>query len=206
MLAVARRVRTWLAIISSRSIKGAGRDLHVGRGASFWAPDGISIGNGVYIGKDVHIECNASIGDFVMIANKVAFVGRNDHEFRTVGVPVRFSPWIGRRSPRSGYRDEKVVIDSDVWIGFGAVVLTGVHVGRGAIIAAGAVVAKDVASYSIVGGNPAREIGRRFLSQDEIDRHESGISGGRFRFSERGYEYWVVEPGQGATQASGGGR
>jgi acetyltransferase-like isoleucine patch superfamily enzyme len=194
MLAMARRARTWLRLRLSRSVLLAGWDVHVGSDASFWAPDGISIGNCVYIGKRVLIECNSQIGDYVLIANNVAFVGRNDHDFREVGVPVRFAPWIGSRGCRSKYRDEKVVVESDVWIGYGAIVLSGVHLGRGSIVAAGSVVTKDVSPYSIVGGNPAKEIGRRF-TDDEIMRHESSIRSGRFAFSERGYEYWIVEPG-----------
>ena len=58
-----------------------------------------------------------------------------------------------------GYQDEKpIIIGDDVWIGGHVIVLPGVHVGNGAILAAGAVVTKDVPEYAIVGGNPARVI------------------------------------------------
>jgi phosphonate metabolism protein (transferase hexapeptide repeat family) len=59
-------------------------------------------------------------------------------------------------------RDNKVSIGHDVWIGHGATVLAGVSIGTGAVIGAGAVVSKDVESYMIVGGVPARPIRRRF--------------------------------------------
>jgi hypothetical protein len=59
-------------------------------------------------------------------------------------------------------RSHHVHIGNDVWIGHGAIVLPGRRIGDGAVIAAGAVVTKDVAAYSIVGGNPAREIRQRF--------------------------------------------
>lgn len=181
---------------SARSVKTWGRDIHVGSRTRFWAPDRIVIGSGVYFGKNVLVECNADIGDYVLIANRVALVGRNDHDFRVMGIPVRFSPWVGGKT--SAPQQEKVIIGADVWLGYAAIVLSGVTIGRGAIVAAGAVVTKNVASYAIVGGNPAREIGRRFATQEDIVLHEAGIAGGRFRFSERGYEYWTVESAGGA--------
>jgi len=55
-----------------------------------------------------------------------------------------------------------IVIGNDVWIGFEAVIMAGVHIGDGAIIAARAVVTKDVPPYTIVGGTPAKEIRKRF--------------------------------------------
>lgn len=55
-----------------------------------------------------------------------------------------------------------IVIDNDVWIGYEAVIMAGVHIGNGAIIAARAVVTKDVLPYTIVGGVPARPIRKRF--------------------------------------------
>lgn len=126
----------------------------------------MTIGNNVYIGKDVHIECNADIGDYVMIANRVALVGRHDYDYRAAGMPVC-------TSPPSSYRDEKVVIESDVWLGFGVVVLSGVSVGRGVIVAAGTVVIKSVEPYSIVGG-AARQIGQRFTDETLIAGYLEG--------------------------------
>jgi len=191
----ARRLRTRWVAWRSRHVLAHGRDLHIGARTRIWAPRAVVVGDSVYLGRDVVIECNAQVGDNVLIANRVALVGRHDHDFRAVGIPVRFSPWSGSKTIASPHADEKVVIETDVWVGFGAIVLTGVTVGRGAIVAAGSVVTKDVAPYSIVAGNPARAVGRRFPDQDTVARHERAIRGGRFEFSERGYEYWVVRPG-----------
>src|SRR5207342_1830442 len=96
----------------------------------------IKIGDHVYIGKRVLFEANAIVGSYVLIANNVGVVGRHDHEFRTIGVPVRFGHWIGSARSRSKYRGERVVIEDDVWIGYGSIVLSGVTVGKGSIVAA----------------------------------------------------------------------
>lgn len=55
-----------------------------------------------------------------------------------------------------------VIIGNDVWVGFGSTIMSGVKIGDGAVVSAMAVVTKDVSPYSIVAGNPAREVGKRF--------------------------------------------
>lgn len=171
-----------------------GTDLHIGRGTSLWAPKKLLIGNNVHIGKDVHIEANSEIGDYCLIANRVAIIGRHDHDFTVIGLPIRYTPWVGSKRFPSRFSDEKAIIESDVWIGYGAIILTGITIGRGAIIAAGSTVTKDVASYSIVGGSPARVIGKRFESLDAAANHEMAMAKGRFRFSERGFDYCEILP------------
>ena len=76
--------------------------------------------------------------------------------------------------------DEDVIICDDVWIGCNATILKGVTVGKGAVVAAGSIVTKDVEPYSIVGGNPAKNIRYRF-SKEEIVQHEKllGIDEGK---------------------------
>jgi acetyltransferase-like isoleucine patch superfamily enzyme len=71
--------------------------------------------------------------------------------------------------------DSKVIIEDDVWIGYGSIVLSGVKIGRGSIVAAGSVVTKDIEPYSIVAGNPAKLIRKRF-TEDEIHLHEKLIN------------------------------
>lgn len=68
----------------------------------------------------------------------------------------------------------QVVIEDDVWIGFGAIILSGVRIGRGSIVAAGAVVTKDVPPYSIVVPQQARVLRARF-TPEEIERHEEKL-------------------------------
>jgi len=73
---------------------------------------------------------------------------------------------------QSGRGDKfKIVIEDDVWIGHGSIILTPARIGRGAVVAAGSVVTKDVPSYAIVAGVPARVIKMRF-TPEEIVKHE----------------------------------
>ncbi len=192
-----RRLATKFRLSRSRApTRRFGRDLHIGSRPRLWAPERLEIGDHCYLGHDVCIETNCRIGRYVLIANRVALVGRRDHEFRQLGVPVRFGRWIGSKRTPSPHRHDEVVIEEDVWLGYGAIVLSGVHIGRGAIVAAGSVVKEDVAAYAIVGGNPAVPIGQRFASASEIQRHEACMASGTFASSERGFDHWTVRPGQ----------
>ena len=197
MLAGARWARTWMAVRGKGRFLTYGRNLHIGARTHLSAPDHLNIGDEVYIGKDVYISANATIGDYCMIANRVAFVGRDDHDYSFVGLPIRFAPWIGDEEYPAELRHREVNLDSDVWVGYGAILLTGIHVGRGAIVAAGAVVTKDIPAYAIAAGNPAHIVGHRFISEEEQHRHEQAIKDGRFRISERDRAHFVVEPGMG---------
>jgi acetyltransferase-like isoleucine patch superfamily enzyme len=88
-----------------------------------------------------------------------------------IGTRIRNSPWIGDAESRPESGVLQLVIEQDCWIGFGAIVLSGVTIGRGAIVAAGAVVTCDVPPYAIVAGNPVRVLGARF-TPEQIVEHE----------------------------------
>jgi acetyltransferase-like isoleucine patch superfamily enzyme len=107
------------------------------------------------------VQCDLTVGDDVLIASRVAFVGRDDHRFDVVGSTI----WD---SPRGD--THRTVVHDDVWIGHGAIIVAGVQIGTGSVVAAGSVVVKDVPSYSIVGGNPARVIRERF-GPAELEAH-----------------------------------
>ncbi|MDT7516460.1 CatB-related O-acetyltransferase [Rhodoferax mekongensis] len=194
MMAAFRRLQSrWLLAGKSRYLT-FGSDVHVGRGTRLWAPLGLNIGSHVYIGKQVHIEANCDIGDYCLIANRVAIIGRNDHDFTAVGFPMRYAPWIGSNRFPSPQKEVKAIIESDVWLGFGTMVLTGVTIGRGTVVAAGSVVTKDIPPYSIAAGVPAKVVAKRFEEPQTIARHEAAILGGKFAFSERGYDHCTIKP------------
>lgn len=194
LLAGLRRIQSQWLLAGKRAYLVYGSDVHVGKGARLWAPDALRIGSHVYIGKQVHIEANCDIGDFCLLANRVAIIGRNDHDLTALGFPMRYAPWIGSKRFPSRHREAKAILEADVWLGFGAIVLTGVTVGRGSVIAAGSVVTKDIPPYSIAAGVPAKVIAKRFPDAQTIDQHEKAIQQGRFALSERGYDHCVIEP------------
>ncbi|MBZ9728696.1 hypothetical protein LB467_03270 [Salegentibacter sp. JZCK2] len=152
-----------------------GSNFHAGRGVTMWAKKSISIGNNFYIGRYSQIECDAEIGDNVIFGNNVALVGKYDHHYEQVGAAIRLASQIRDISYSWKGLTSKVIIEEDVWVGFGSIILSGIKIGRGSIIAAGSVVTKDVAPYSIVGGNPAKFIKYRF-DEMEIKEHENILS------------------------------
>jgi acetyltransferase-like isoleucine patch superfamily enzyme len=148
-----------------------GSDVHIGVGTTLWAPDRLVVADNVYIGKRCTVEVNGSIGRGCLLANNVGLVGRYDHDHHQVGVYIRNARWVGSDQTVSNDEAHAVTIEDDCWIGFAAVVLSGVTIGRGAIVSAGAVVVESVPRYAIVAGCPAKVVGTRF-SDAEIAEHE----------------------------------
>ncbi len=148
-----------------------GHNFHAGRNVVLWARNGISIGNNCYIGRNSQIECNVKIGNDVLIANNVAFVGRYDHHYQQVGTPTRLASQI--RDPDYNWleKDRVTHVENDVWLGYGVIILSGVNIKQGAIVAAGSVVTKDVEAYSIYAGCPAKKIADRFETEGDIHDH-----------------------------------
>src|SRR5690606_37336752 len=113
------------------------------------------------------------IGKFCMIASDVKFImnGAN-HLTRSVSsypFEIFGNGWENAMEGRAYPHKGDIVIGNDVWIGYNATIMTGVNIGDGAIIAANSTVVKDVPPYTIVGGNPAVEIRKRF-SEGEINQ------------------------------------
>ena len=151
-----------------------GRNVHIGIGSVLEAPHQLVIEDDVYVGKYCTLECDGRVGRGTLIANQVGLIGRADHDYRVIGTLMRFTPWIGDPDYAGPGLNAQVVVESDAWIGFGAIVLSGATIGRGAIVAAGAVVIDDVPPYAIVAGVPASQVGVRF-SADEIAQHEAAL-------------------------------
>jgi acetyltransferase-like isoleucine patch superfamily enzyme len=150
-------------------------DLRVGVGSLLMAPDRLTIGRSVVIGNYCWLAANGSIGDGVLISSHVGIVGRYDHDSSALGVYISEAPWIYDPSIASDTPRNRITIEDDVWIGFNATLLSGVTVGRGAIIAAGAVVVKDVEPYAVVAGAPARTVSMR-LTPEQQQVHEAMLA------------------------------
>lgn len=148
-----------------------GLNFHSGRGVFLWAKNELTIGDNFYIGKYSIIECNALIGNNVIFANHVSLIGRYDHNYQQVGVPTRLASQIRDRDYSWKGLNQKIIVEDDVWVGLGSIILSGVTIGRGSIIAAGSIVTKDVEPYSIYGGNPAKKIRDRFDTLEDLEEH-----------------------------------
>lgn len=146
-------------------------------GSNVWFdPDGFYTFNTISIGSDVTLglgplllasRSSIQIGSKVMFGPYVTIIAGN-HNTDVVGSPM-FDVLTKRE------RDDRgVKIEDDVWIGSRAVILDGVTIGRGSIVAAAAVVTKDVARYAVVGGSPAKVLRFRW-DAEIIKRHEEGL-------------------------------
>lgn len=124
---------------------GEGSVIHMG--VRFFSPRGIKIGEDAKVGYSSFLDGRASliIGSHVDIASEV-MIYNSEHDLD---------------SPDFKARENPVEIEDYVFIGPRAIILPGVKIGKGAIVAAGAVVTRDVEAFSIVGGVPAKEIGVR---------------------------------------------
>lgn len=116
-------------------------------GTEVWAPQNLTLGAGATIGRDVLLDARGGI---------------------TIGRNVNISSFVKMQTAKHlvddpDYRHEysPITIGDRAWVGMGAMILGGVSIGEGAIVAAGAVVTKDVAPFAKVGGVPARPIGER---------------------------------------------
>jgi len=129
---------------------GTHEHLIIGNNCSFLSPRKICVGDHVRIGHngDIHAyDEKIKIGNDVEIGPYVSIIG-NNHVFKEKKILMRLQ----------GQKSEEINIENNVWIGTKATVLAGVTIHNGAVVGAGAVVTKDVAAYSVIGGVPAKVI------------------------------------------------
>lgn len=131
-----------------------GNNINIEKGAQFH--ESLSIGDNSGIGIRADIGRKVSIGENVMMGPD-CMIFTSNHNYDRIDIPMC----------EQGFQIiEAVDIGCDVWIGARVIILPGIHVGNGSIIAAGAVVTKDVPAYSIVGGVPAKIIKYRSKIED----------------------------------------
>lgn len=145
----AMRLRNFFA---HRICESAGEGLNIERGATF--ASGVTIGDYSGIGKDCELHGEVHLGDHVMMAAECVFYTRNHKASRT-DIPM---------SQQGETVINPIFVGDDVWLGRRVMVMPGVHIGNGCIVAAGAVVTKDLPPYTIAGGVPAKIIGSRLNS------------------------------------------
>jgi acetyltransferase-like isoleucine patch superfamily enzyme len=122
----------------------------------------IIVGDNVYIGLNSNVWSGEQviIGSNVLISHNVNVIDTNSHEIDHIERAERFRRLVkyGHPKDKASIVTSKIKIGDYVWISFGATVLKGVTIGEGSIIAANAVVTKDVAPFTMVAGNPAKVV------------------------------------------------
>ena len=157
----------FLSFFYKKMLRGCGSNVRFSALTSDFTYRNLTIGNDVYIGPHALFLCTESqifIGNKVLFGPHVTIIG-GDHRITDVG---RFIYDVLDKHPED---DQDVHIEDDVWIGTNTTLLKGVTVGRGAVVAAGALVTKDVPPYAIVGGVPAKVLKYRF-TPEQIKEHE----------------------------------
>ncbi len=123
----------------------------------------VSVGKKTYGCIDPHLANTTNrlvIGSYCSIADEVRFLVSADHPIHNISTfPFRVHCL---QETMEGISKGDILVGDDVWIGYRATILSGVQIGQGAVVAAGAVVAKDVPPYAIVGGVPAKILNYRF--------------------------------------------
>jgi maltose O-acetyltransferase len=136
------------AMACKRLFRSCGQRVNVEKGANFYTGWEVEIGDDSSLGIECMVPYDLKVGKDVMMGPYVIIVGEN-HQFARRDLPMRLQ----------GYNKfPPVRIEDDVWIGARAMIMPGITIGKGAIVAAGAIVTKDVPPYAICGGNPARII------------------------------------------------
>lgn len=166
------RIRDCVALLVSRLFwrlrwlesRGLLLSLNVGKGCTIApscfidVPSELRLGDGVYVNSGTVMLAHGGIdiGDYTLIAPGVSLITANHDMAKLAG---EFSETIIAKPIRIG---------RNCWICTGAIILPGVNIGDGAVIAAGAVVTSDVEDHSIVAGVPAKKIGMRKFTQQEV--------------------------------------
>lgn len=152
-----------------RSFASCGKSVRILGGCSFAGAENIQVGNYVSFGAGMRVlttRARLIIGNYVMFAPGVTIV-TGDHRTDIVG-KYMMQITDGDKRPED---DLDVCIEDDVWIGANATILKGVTIGRGSVVATGAVVTKSCPPYSVIGGVPAKVLKSRF-TPEEIAEHE----------------------------------
>lgn len=142
--------------------------VRVMNGTTFAQNMDVRIGSNVQFGDYCNVACNVHFGSNILVAGKVSFVGRQDHTFSIPGRTI----WSSKRGDNG-----TTIIEDDVWICTGSIIISGVTIGSGSIVAAGSVVTKDIPPCEIWGGIPAKKLRNRFATESDKEKHLAAIYG-----------------------------
>lgn len=140
---------------------------------NLFPPNIVSVGEMTYGTLNVSFFHNTKekleIGNYVSIAPNVHFILGGNHQFNCITNYPLYSIFIKNNPDLDATTKGTIIIEDEVWIGSDVIILSGIKIGKGAIVATGSVVTSNVIPYSIVGGNPAKLIKMRF-SKEIIER------------------------------------
>lgn len=148
-----KRVKEWII----RKIKGRYYLVNKDKTVKIAKTTIIANPKNVYIGSDTYINGNSILraGEkSKIVIGKNCLIADRVHMRTTTHVYIKKEELIQKQ----GHEEKDIIVEDDVWIGFGAQILSGVNIRKGAVIGAGAVVTKDVDEYAVVGGVPAKVI------------------------------------------------
>ncbi len=155
----------WNILLFKKTWRQINTHNHTSAGDLVFNANLVEVGNYTYGRLNVLTYDDSSklrIGNCCSIGPQVCFIVSADHYSNKVSTfPYRV---MVLNEPLEGVSKGNIIVDDDVWIGYGSTILSGIHIGQGAIVASGAVVSHDVPPYSIVGGVPAKVIKYRFNS------------------------------------------
>lgn len=191
---LAYRLARKIAVTANRGrFERCGRNVTFNPLNSLLSYSHISIGDNVDIGERacfIAAIARIRIGSNVLLAPGITIRGGNHR----MDIPGKLLVDY-RDSDKRPEDDEDVEIQDDSWIGANATILKGVTVGRGSVVAAGSVVNRDVPPYTIVGGVPAKVIGRRFNCLNDVILHEERLFSDRL-LPREAYSPWYEEKRQ----------
>jgi galactoside O-acetyltransferase len=143
-------------VFYTRCFKKAGNGFRAGLRVKIQVPENISIGNNVGFNYGVWVAANRKEAGAIEIGNNVligpyTILHSGNHKFSNPLLPIY----------KQGYEFSKIKIEDDVWIAARCTILAGVTIGKGAVVAAGSVVIRNVEPFTVVGGVPAKVIAQR---------------------------------------------
>lgn len=176
MIQLIKRIRIDFLVSTIWRKHSIGSHFHAGLGVRLWARNELKIGNYFYMGHGSLIQADCTIGDYVMFGNNVAVVGKYDHNFQEIGKPIRLASQIREASYNWKGKNLMTIIGDDVWVGYGSIIMSGVTIGNGCVIAAGSVVTKNLEPYWIYAGVPAKKLRKRFETLEDENVHIAILS------------------------------
>ena len=148
-----------------KSLKSVGKNFVFDPNSYFINPEKLSVGDNVFINTNAHFSGHITLGNNIMLGPNV-LIFAHDHLFGVHGKSFRDTDFVKV--------EELVVIEDEVWVGAGVIILKGITVGIGAVVGAGTVLNRSVSPYTLAIGSPVKFV-RKIFSDDDLLTHLSQL-------------------------------